>query len=500
MIGRRGGRADRRWFSEGLLTVAGANRDLLREAPKERTKQIAMGAVLVSVALIAAISATYALHLALHVPLAFAALGGLGWGLIILNLDRWLVVSTPRLKTKWGTIGMALPRVVLAVLIGAVVSTPLTLAVFQSEIDAEIRVMAAEEEDEFTQKLADDSRYSAIPDQKEQIEQLQAGLADEVAEDDVAGHPVVVDVQKRLDGITAQYDTAVATLLCEADGTCGTGDAGDGPATAARKADRDRLAAERESLIDELAATKSAVRAQLEAQELQTSADQQQRLEDLQTEVENAEQARAAEIRAHEEAVGNSDGILSRLSALERIGEKDPILGTAHLLLFLFMTAIECLPIIFKTMLALAPPSLYERLSALEEEKTEARMRLRMQTEYEEAETLARSALASAEARAARTLDAESRATGMVLDAQLAVTREGVRRWRNDQLAAKVAAQHAGSIPAQTAVAHAGAIPTQSVAEPDGAKLDFTEFDDNVAFDLRPADGRAVDMYAAERR
>jgi hypothetical protein len=111
------------------------------------------------------------------------------------------------------------------------------------------------------------------------------------------------------------------------------------------------------------------------------------------------------------------------------------MLGTAHLLLFLFMTALECLPIIFKTMLALGPPTLYERLVALDEEKVEARIRLRMQTEYEEAETMARSALTAAEARAARTLEAESKATGMVLNAQLAVTRESVRRWRDEQLA-----------------------------------------------------------------
>ena len=83
---------------------------------------------------------------------------------------------------------------------------------------------------------------------------------------------------------------------------------------------------------------------------------------------------------------------------------------------------------------ALAPPSLYERLVALDEERAEAKVRLRMQTEYEEAETLARSSLAAAEARAARTLEAESRATGMVLDAQLAVTQADVDRWRDDQL------------------------------------------------------------------
>lgn len=493
-------RVDRRSISEVLLTVSGANRQVLREAPKERTKQIAMGAVLVSVAAIAAVSATYALHLALHVPIALATIGGLAWGLVILNLDRWLVVSTPRVKSKWGTAGLALPRVLLAVLIGAVVSTPLTLAVFESEISAEIRVMAAEDEDEFNQKLAADSRYSAIPEQKEQIKQLEADLADGVSEDDVAGHPVVVDVQRRLDAVTFQYDQAVATLLCEADGTCGTGDAGDGPVTEARKADRDRLAAERAALTGELATTESAVRAQLEEQERRTSTDQEQQLQALRAEVRDAQQARATEVAAHDQAVGNSDGILSRISALERISEKDPVLGTAHLLLFLFMTAIECLPIFFKTMLAFAPPSLYDRLTKLDEEKTEARMRLRMQTEYEEAETLARSALASAEARASRTLDAESRATGMVLDAQLAVTRDGVRRWRDEQLAADVVARAVGGKPGQVPVGKPGTIPSQAVAEPDLEGLDLPKFQDNVTLDLLPTDDRSADLYAADRR
>ena len=217
-----------------LLTVAGANRQLLREAPKERTKQIAMGAVLVSVAAIAAVSATYALHLALHVPVAFAAIGGLAWGLIILNLDRWLVVSTPAPEDQVGHRRMALPRVLLAVLIGAVVSTPLTLAVFESEIGAEIRVMAAEEESNFKQQLDGDTRYSAIPAQKEQIEQLASRPRGRRLRGRRRRPPAWSSTCRSGSmRVTAQYDAAVATLLCEADGTCGTGDAGDGPATAA---------------------------------------------------------------------------------------------------------------------------------------------------------------------------------------------------------------------------------------------------------------------------
>ncbi|MGZ4547607.1 MAG: DUF4407 domain-containing protein [Blastococcus sp.] len=426
----------RRTIRNQLLTIAGANRSVLRDAPKERTKQVAMGAVLVSTAAIAAVSASYALYVALHLWVPFAVLGGLAWGLVILNLDRWLVVSTPRLRTKLGTLAMALPRVLLAILIGAVISTPLMLAVFSSEINAEVKVMAAEKEAAFTTQLQNDSRYKQLPAMQQQIQVLQNDLATGVTDADVMNDPAVVDLQHRLDAVTKKYDDANAAVLCEEDGTCGTRVPGIAAAAEEKVATRDRLATQMQHLQDQLTVLKPQVRQQLESQDAKKSADQRVQLHALQTQVADTQQRRDAEIAAHRQAVGQGDGILARLTALGRIQHGDSSLAMAHLMLFLFMTAIECLPIIFKTMLALGPPSLYERLVALEEEKLEARVRLRMQTEYEEAETMARSALTAAEARAARTLEAESKATGMVLNAQLAVTREGVRRWRDEQLAA----------------------------------------------------------------
>lgn len=427
-------RFSRRRVSEALLTVAGASRDVLVDAPKERTKQVAMGAVLCSTAGIAAVSASYALHIALHLWWIVAVVGGLAWGLVILNLDRWLVVSTPRLKTKLGTLAMALPRVLLAILIGAVISTPLTLAVFSAEINAQVKVMAAEQESAFTTQLQQDSRYKHIPDWQNQIQALQTDIRTPVSDADVLKDPTVSALTKRLGDVTAQYDAAAQAVVAESDGSGGTGVPGHGQAYYDKVAERDRLQQEMNQLQTELDSTKTQVLQQLKDEDVKKTADEKVELTALQKQLSDAEKARDAEIAEHKAAVGSSDGILARLAALEQLQSKDPLLGAAHLLLFLFMTALECLPIIFKTMLALAPPSLYERLVKLDEERVEARVRLRMQTEYEEAETLARSAVTAAEARAARTLEAESKATSMVLNAQLAVTREGVRRWREDRL------------------------------------------------------------------
>ncbi len=425
----------RRTLTEPLLTVAGANRDVLREAPKERGKQVAMGAVLVCTAGLAAVSASYALHLALHLWVPVAVLGGLVWGLIILNLDRWLVVSTPRLKGTAGTLAMALPRVVLAVLIGAVVSTPLTLAVFSAEIATEVRIMAAEAEDEFNQRMQDDSRTVEMEAGQARIAALEADLADGVTPADVDADSAVVALQEQLAETRERFETAEQEYQQELDGRGGSGVAGNGPATEAKKLVRDRLELEVATLTEQLDALKIEVQARLEEEEVQKTLDQRNELDDVRADVAALQQRLDAEAAAHEAAVDDGDGILARLTAMERIQDDKPTLATAHWLLFAFLTALECLPILFKTMLALGPPSLYERLLALGDERTEERVRLRMQTEYEEAEVLARSALAAAEARAARTLEAESRATGMVLEAQLDVTRESVDRWRDDQLA-----------------------------------------------------------------
>jgi hypothetical protein len=440
------------WLSELFLTVSGANRDILRQAPKERTKQVAMGIVLASTAAVAAVSATYALGIALHLWLPFALLGGLVWGLIILNLDRWLVVSTPRLKRWWSTVLMALPRLVLALLIGAVVSTPLTLAVFESEINAELEVMQAEAEDDFTEQLAADSRFVDLPAKRERMQVLETELVEKPTEADVISHPAVVDLTGQIRGVSEQYAAAEAAAQCETDGTCGTGDAGIAAAAQTKWAYANRLRNEKQVLERRLDELKIQTRDVLDEEDQRQDADANAELSALAAEVADAEEQRDQAVAAHRAEVGTADGLLARLEALHRLGDANSMLATAHQLLFAFMTAIECLPILFKTMLALAPPSLYERLLKLDEEKLEERVKLRLQSEYEEADVMVRSALAAAEARAARTLEAESRATGMVLKAQLAVTREHLRRWRDEQLRPDSTDPDAGTAPNVVAV------------------------------------------------
>ncbi len=65
----------------------------------------------------------------------------------------------------------------------------------------------------------------------------------------------------------------------------------------------------------------------------------------------------------------NSDniGLLRRLHALDRIGDRDATLGWAHLLLWAMFTCIELLPVLVKLMMSLGPATAYDRAQDLQD-------------------------------------------------------------------------------------------------------------------------------------
>ena len=75
-----------------LALIAGA-RPELAEQSGDLTKQAAMGGVLCSTALVAGVSAFFALSDTLRLAWPAALGASLMWALVILNLDRMLIVS-----------------------------------------------------------------------------------------------------------------------------------------------------------------------------------------------------------------------------------------------------------------------------------------------------------------------------------------------------------------------------------------------------------------------
>src|SRR3954468_10105901 len=161
----------------GLAVLAGARPDVLAAAPGARARFVALGGVLLSTGGLAAVSAAFAVHMALGVWWPLALLVGLGWGTVVVNLARMLLVGMAHDASLKRNVAMAVPRVGLALVLGVVVATPLTLQVFHREIDTQIVALQAEKSDAYQQSLDADARFTGLPDLREQVAQEQEIVA-----------------------------------------------------------------------------------------------------------------------------------------------------------------------------------------------------------------------------------------------------------------------------------------------------------------------------------
>ena len=132
-----------------LWKCAGADSQILIHAPfSDHIKAAGIGGVVLATTVMATVAMGFAMHTifgentkhghegnwAITIPAALV------WGIIIFNLDRF-IVSTVKgdgtEKITWGEVWAMLPRLVMAVIIGLTISAPLETYIFQTEITRE---------------------------------------------------------------------------------------------------------------------------------------------------------------------------------------------------------------------------------------------------------------------------------------------------------------------------------------------------------------------------
>jgi len=124
------------WF------CSGAHVGTLKNFPTEQNKYVGIGATIFFTALFAALSGGYAMYFVFSgSPAAvwFAIFFGLIWGLAIFNMDRYIVSSISKVGTTNQQIMQATPRILLAIMIGLVISRPLELKIFDKEIRQKLK-------------------------------------------------------------------------------------------------------------------------------------------------------------------------------------------------------------------------------------------------------------------------------------------------------------------------------------------------------------------------
>ncbi|MDA0714028.1 MAG: DUF4407 domain-containing protein [Bacteroidetes bacterium] len=285
---------------------SGADPDLLSASPKsEQIKYAGIGGTVFFTVLMAFIASGYALYTVFdNIPVAIGF--GFIWGLLIFNLDRFIVSSIKKREDKMDEFMQALPRILLAVIIAVVISKPLELKIFEKEID---RVLL-EQKNEMT--LANQEQVGLI-------------YADAIAAKKSEMEALTLNITNK----EAQVDTLYDTYIAEAEGREGTKLLGKGPVYAEKRAKHDAMLSELMTMKDEAKVAELTLEQELSQLEL-------------------AESTHLAETQP---IIDGFDGLMARINALGELP------WMPSFFIFLLFLAIETSPVFAKLM---TPAGVYD--------------------------------------------------------------------------------------------------------------------------------------------
>lgn len=372
-------------LSRRLAILGGADGEVLDDVPVETPRFVQMFFVLAGTALVSALSMVFALITGVRISIWLAVPLAIVWALIIFNLDRFLTSTMRATRSVWRLLGLALPRVIMAALIGIVVAEPLVLQIFHNDIAREVTSVNV------SQALSDQDAVTSGPEKQAldaasaRVSALENQASTGIVEGTSSTSAESVAAQQSVDQLTAQLaaqqgviDQARALYQCELTGQgagtvpgC-TGVQGDGASSDAAEAQL----AQAQTSYDDLAAQLQQATAALTAANAAgtdaaagAAAANKQQAEDQLPAARDQYDAALAAYNERSAAVADTNagaqGMLSQISALDRLSQREPALAWAHWLIAALFFMIELLPVLVKVLTSYGDPSLYEKADAL---------------------------------------------------------------------------------------------------------------------------------------
>ncbi|MCG1036012.1 DUF4407 domain-containing protein [Polaribacter sargassicola] len=280
-----------------FITCSGVDKNLLNSCSNgEQNKYVGIGATVFFTAVMATIAGSYALFTVfdnIYTSIFF----GIIWGLLIFNLDRFIVATIKKRDNKWKEFLQASPRILLAIIIAIVISKPLELKLFEKEIN---QVLLTEKN-----QMTFDNKT-----------QIAAQFIPEIAK-------INSEIDALKEEITTketETNTLYETYIAEAEGRKGTKLLGKGPVYKEKREKHDAALAElkqlKETNLEKIKAKELAITALQKDQKLYESKTQP--------------------------IISNFDGLMARVNALSKL----PWLPSFFI--FLLFLAIETSPIFAK--------------------------------------------------------------------------------------------------------------------------------------------------------
>jgi|JI6StandDraft_1071083.scaffolds.fasta_scaffold02801_6 hypothetical protein len=329
-----------------LWSAAGGDRYILERATySDQVKYMCLGGIITATGLMAALAGGYAFYtifepkgsaidqdFSITVSLISILFGCL-WGLMIFNLDRFIVSSTGKgdgtEAITWDELKGALPRIAMGAIIAITISKPVEIRMFKSEIDVELHNAQMEKQREY---LAN-------------IDSIFAGRIE-------SENKKIQTWQQEITAKETDYTNAVNDFNNELAEKPGGSTSGYGPDAKKKEAIKDDRKLERDAMRDKNSPLIEAGYSNLKA----------------------IEDEKRAEIDNGKVVAAGLDGLL------ERIKLSHEIAGTwITLFITLLFMAIELTPIFFKLMLIKSP---YDFLKDNIEELMKAEQGIYIQANY----------------------------------------------------------------------------------------------------------------------
>lgn len=349
-----------------LVWLSGADYETLAvQHGRVRAKYVGTGTGIVITGLIAGFSMWFALTTALGVSVAAAGPLAACWALAIMCIDRWLVVSLERCEGRGplGYLVAASPRLALALVLGFVISTPVTLRVFQKEIDFHLQLAQSAARSAYLSSPARTKLVNQIKTDQERVDSLAAGGTGTTTQPAQVTNlqTQLTNAKTKLSSDSAQEKDFFNEWQCEAYGvplpngsTC---PAGNGQLAAAAEGSYGTY----KTAVQQDQENITGLEASIANAQASMGNEAAQELPAARTTLQNDQNQLAAQDQDFAKQNAGDTGLLARINALDAAAAASPGLQAARWLLFLVFLLIDCLPALMAITHVLNDPDDYEK-------------------------------------------------------------------------------------------------------------------------------------------
>lgn len=356
-----------RAISRFIWWIGGGIPHLLERYPTEQGKYYGIGGAIIFTCILAMISSYIALSVIVDDPLIKIPASVL-WGLMILNLDRFITVSMKKrgneldyVNTSERVYGVmreilpAIPRFIIAIIIGFLISIPLELRIFDDEVNQQLHEVQTREMARYEKNVESD-KSQAFVDYQQKVNGYDADL--NKLQDDLVSKTAFLDneinqnilkrsqLQEKVDEFFERYIKEV-----EGDSKSGSGLPGEGKIALQKKGQWQEKKQAYQNEMDTLGKVINDLYQQKERLKDESSRQSQQLIQLRKSATSTYE----GSVQRYEQTKQGfqenlSDGLLIRIKALFLLGDSDSTIQWSLYLFIAMIFLIESAPVLVKLM------------------------------------------------------------------------------------------------------------------------------------------------------